>query len=78
MRITFLLRHAVSQMISYVKPKSATHLARVSGDRTRNLVGQVLRANGYFASTVGRSEALNREQDRNEEDRGKRLNKMRL
>lgn len=78
MRIAFLLRHAVAQMISYVKPKSAIHLAWVSRERTRNLVGQDRRATGYFASTVGRNEALIREQDRNEEDRGKRLDQTRL
>jgi REP element-mobilizing transposase RayT len=31
---------AVSQVIGFIKDKSATHLVRVYGERTRNFVGQ--------------------------------------
>jgi hypothetical protein len=47
-------KYAVSQVIGYIKGKSAIHLARVYGERTRNFVGQNFWARGYFVSTVGR------------------------
>ena len=33
-------KYAVSQVIGYIKGKSAIHLARVYGERKRNFVGQ--------------------------------------
>ncbi len=33
-------KYAVSQVVGYVKGKSAIRLARVYGERTRNFVGQ--------------------------------------
>ena len=50
-------KYAVSQVIGYIKGKSAIHLARVYGERKRNFVGQHFWARGYFVSTVGRDEA---------------------
>ena len=49
-------KYAVSQVIGYIKGKSAIHLARVYGERKRNFVGQHFWARGYFVSTVGRDE----------------------
>jgi putative transposase len=49
-------KHAVSQVVGYIKGKSAIHLARVYGERKRNLVGQHFRARGLFVSTIGRDE----------------------
>ena len=50
-------KYAVSQVVGYIKGKSAIHLARVYGERRRNFVGQSFWARGYFVSTVGRDEA---------------------
>jgi putative transposase len=50
-------KYAVSQVIGYIKGKSAIHLARVYGERKRNFVGHFW-ARGYFVSTVGRDEAV--------------------
>jgi putative transposase len=58
------------QVIGYIKGKSAIHLARVYGERTRNFVGQNFWARGYFVSTVGRDEAVIREYIRNPGERG--------
>ena len=33
-------KYAVSQVVGYIKGKSAIHLARVYGERKRNFVGQ--------------------------------------
>ena len=54
-------KYVVSQVIGYLKGKSAIHLARVYGERRRNFVGQHFWARGYFVSTVGRDEAAIRE-----------------
>ena len=40
MMISIPPKYAVSQVIGYIKGKSAIHLARVYGERTRNFVGQ--------------------------------------
>ncbi len=49
---------AVSQVVGYIKGKSAIYLARVYGERKRNFVGQHFWARGYFVSTVGRDEKV--------------------
>ena len=71
-------KYAVSQLIGYIKGKSAIHLARVYGERKRNFVGQHFWARGYFVSTVGRDETMIREYIRNQEEQDKRLDQMRL
>ena len=54
-------KYAVSQVVGYIKGKSAIHLARVYGERKRNFVGQNFWARGYFVSTVGGDETAIRE-----------------
>jgi putative transposase len=41
-------KYSVSQVVGYIKGKSAIHLARVYGERKRNFVGQHFLAKGYF------------------------------
>lgn len=65
-------------MIGFIKGKSAIHLARVYGERERNLVGQHFWARGYYVSTVGRDETVIREYIRNQEQEDKRLDQMNL
>lgn len=57
MLLSVPLKHAVSQVVGYLKGKRAIHLARTYGGRRRNFVGQHFWARGYFVSTVGRDEA---------------------
>ncbi len=78
MMIAIPPKHAVSQVIGYIKGKSAIHLARVYGERKRNFVGQHFWARGYFVSTVGRDEAVIREYIRNQEQEDQRLDQMNL
>jgi putative transposase len=47
-------KFAVSQVIGFIKGKSAIHPAQVYGERRRNFVGWSFRARGYSVSTVGR------------------------
>ena len=69
---------AVSQVVGYIKGKSAIHLARVYGERRRNFVGQHFWARGYFVSTVGRDEAAIRDYIRNQEKEDARLDQLGL
>jgi putative transposase len=71
-------KHAVSQVVGYIKGKSAIHLARVYGERKRSFVGQSFWARGYFVSTVGRDEEMIREYIRHQEHEDKRLDQMNL
>ena len=71
-------KYSVSQVIGYIKGKSAIHLARVYGERKRNFVGQHFWARGYFVSTVGRDEESIRQYIRHQEEEDKRLEQMHL
>ena len=71
-------KHSVSQVVGFIKGKSAIHLARVYGERKRNFVGQHFWARGYFASTVGRDEAVIREYIKNQEKEDERLDQLGL
>ena len=78
MMIAIPPKYAVSQVVGYIKGKSAIHLARVYGERRRNFVGQSFWARGYFVSTVGRDEATIREYIRNQEREDQRLDQLNL
>ena len=71
-------KYSVSQVVGYIKGKSAIHLARVYGERKRNFVGQHFWARGYFVSTVGRDEAVIRAYIRNQEKEDERLDQLSL
>jgi len=78
MMIAIPPKYAVSQVIGYIKGKSAIHLARVYGERKRNFVGQHFWARGFFVSTVGRDAVVIREYIRKQEQEDKRLDQMNL
>jgi putative transposase len=78
MLITIPAKYAVSQVVGFMKGKSAIHLARTYGERKQNYVGQNSWARGYFVSTVGRGEATIREYTRTREQEDRRLNQMNL
>ena len=71
-------KHAVSQVVGYMKGKSAIHIARVYGERRRNFVGQSFWARGYFVSTVGRDEEVIRKYIRDQEKEDERLEQLKL
>ena len=78
MLISIPPKYSVSQVIGYIKGKSAIHLARVYGERKRNFVVPHFWARGYFVSTVGRDEEAIRQYIKNQEAEDKRLDQMRL
>ena len=71
-------KYAVSNVVGYMKGKSAIAIARNFGGRTRNFTGEVFWARGYFVSTVGRDEAVIREYIRKQEEEDKRLDELDL
>ena len=78
MMISIPPKYAVSQVIGFIKGKSAIHLGRVYGETRRNFVGQSFWARGYFVSTVGRDEEVIRNYIRNQEEEDNRLEQMNL
>ena len=71
-------KYAVSQVVGYLKGKSAIHIARVYGERKRNFVGQHFWARGYFVSTLGRDEEVIRAYIQRQEEEDQRLDQMDL
>ena len=71
-------KYAVSQVVGFIKGKSAIHLARVYGGKKRNFVGQHFWARGYFVSTVGRNEEVIREYIKNQEAQDKHIDQLNL
>ena len=78
MMIAIPPKYAVSQVVGFIKGKSAIHLARTYGERSRNFVGQHFWARGYFVSTVGRDEQVIRDYIRHQEEEDKRLDQLQL
>jgi len=78
MLISIPPKYAVSQVIGYMKGKSAIHMARVYGEKKRNFVGQHFWARGYFVSTVGRDETMIRDYIRYQEQEDQRIEQLSL
>src|SRR5271169_2277071 len=71
-------KYAVSQVVGFIKGKSAIHMARVYGERHRGFIGQHFWARGYFVSTVGRDETVIRDYIRNQETEDQKLEQLNL
>ena len=78
MMISIPPKYSVSQVVGYIKGKSAIHLARTYGEKRRNFVGQHFWARGYFVSTVGRDEEVIRQYIRHQEAEDQRLEQAQL
>lgn len=78
MMISVPPKYAVSQIVGYLKGKSAIHIAREYAGKRRNFTGQHFWARGYFVSTVGRDEGVIREYIRNQEKEDARVDQLGL
>ncbi len=78
MMISIPPKYSVSQVIGYIKGKSAIHIARTYAGRKRNFVGHSFWARGYFVSTVGRDEAVVQEYIRAHEEEDRRQDQLGL
>ena len=70
-------KYSVSQVVGYVKGKSAIWVARATG-KNRNFVGQNFWARGYCVSTVGLDEETIREYVRSQEEADKKLDQLKM
>ena len=71
-------KYAVSQVVGYIKGKSAIYIARTYAGKRRNFTGQSFWARGYFVSTVGRGEETVRNYIQKQETFDKRLDQLEL
>ena len=78
MLISIPPKYSVSQVVGYIKGKSAMHLARTYSERKRNFAGQSFWARGYFVSSVGRDEEVIRTYIRHQEQEDEKLDQLAL
>ena len=78
MMISIPPKYAVSNVVGYIKGKSAIHLARVYGEHKRNFTGQSFWARGYFVSSVGRDEEVIRAYIRHQEKEDEHYDQLKL
>ena len=71
-------KYAVSQVLGFIKGKSAIHTARNYLGRRQNFTGQHFSARGCYLSTVGRNEAAIREYIRRQEAVDQRLDQLNI
>ncbi len=71
-------KYAVSNVVGYLKGKSAIQIARQFGGRRRNFTGENFWARGYFVSTVGLDEEMVKAYIRNQETEDERYDQMKF
>jgi putative transposase len=71
-------KYSVSQVVGYLKGKSAIHIARTYMGRQRNFSGEHFWARGYYVSTVGLDEGVVRQYIQNQEEEDQRLEQLNL
>ena len=71
-------KYSVSQVVGYIKGKSAIHIARTYAGRRHNFVGQSFWARGYFVSTVGRNEEIVKKYIKKQEEADRRIDQLEL
>ena len=78
MLISIPPKYAVSQVVGYIKGKSAIHIARNFMGRQRNFTGEHFWARGYYVSTVGIEEEVIRKYIQAQEEEDRRIDQLRL
>ena len=78
MLISIPPKYAVSQMVGYLKGKSAIHIARTYLGQRKNYSGMSFWARGYFVSTVGADEEVVRAYIREQEQEDHRVEQLQL
>ncbi len=71
-------KYAISQVVGYMKGKSAIHIARTYLGQKKNYNGMHFWARGYFVSTVGTDEEVVRAYIRDQEKEDDRLEQLTL
>ena len=71
-------KYSVSQVLGYIKGKSAIHIARTYEGKKRNFVGMHFWARGYWVSTGGRDEQAVRKYIQEQEKQDQRLDQLEM
>ncbi|WP_299981702.1 IS200/IS605 family transposase [Desulfobacula sp.] len=71
-------KYSVSQVVGYIKGKSAIHIARTYAGKRHNFVGQSFWARGYFVSTVGRNEEIVKKYIKKQEEADRKIDQLEL
>ncbi|MBU1057050.1 MAG: transposase, partial [Proteobacteria bacterium] len=71
-------KYAVSQVVGYMKGKSAIHIARIYLGQRKNYGGMSFWARGYFVSTVDTDEEVVRAYIRDQEKEDQRVEQLKL
>ena len=71
-------KYRISEVVGYIKGKSAIYVARRFRGKERNYTGESFWARGYFISTVGRDEDVIRNYIRNQEKEDARQDELKL
>ena len=78
MLISIPPKYAVSQVVGFIKGKSAIHIAREFFGRRKSFTGQEFWARGYHVSTVGRNEEGSRKYIKEQEREEQRIDQLKL
>ena len=78
MLISIPPKYAVSQVVGFIKGKSAIHIARDFFGRRKNFTGEEFWARGYHATTVGRNEEAIRRDIKEQEREDRRIEQLKL
>ncbi|MBI3729468.1 MAG: IS200/IS605 family transposase [Burkholderiales bacterium] len=76
MMISIPPKYSVSQVVGFIKGKSAIYIARTYVGQRKNFAGQNFWARGYFVSTVGKDEVMIREYIKKQEIADKRIDQL--
>jgi putative transposase len=71
-------KYSVSQVVGFIKGKSAIAIARNYMGRRKNFTGQSFWARGYYVSTVGKDEEAVREYIKHQEEEDRRIEQLSL
>ena len=71
-------KYSVSQIVGFIKGKSAIQIARNFQGRKKNFVEQNFWARGYYVSTVGKDEEAVRVYIQHQEKEDKRMDQLNL
>ncbi len=78
MLISVSPKYAVSQVVGFMKGKSAVHIGRTFMGRERNFTGHHFWARGYFVSTIGKDEKVITEYIKKQAEEDRRLDQLRI
>ncbi len=78
MLISIPPKYAVSQVMGFLKGKSAIHIARNFGGRKKNFTGEHFWARGFYVSPVGRDETTIRKYIQEQEKEDSRVEQLLL